>query len=77
MEVIVPVIIIVVYFVIWFLAASVFQEIAEMKGHQGKRFFWWCFWVGPVGMMMVIALPDRRSGISNANSPVLDELPDL
>lgn len=77
MTIIIPVLIIVVYFVIWLLAAQVFEEIAEMKGHNGKRFFWWCFFVGPVGMMMVIALPDRRNGYGNTNETVIDELPDL
>ena len=27
-------------------AAKRFQEIADMKGHNGEDYFWWCFWLG-------------------------------
>ena len=73
----------------WF-AAGQFYEIAKMKGHSDKKYFWWCFWLLLVGMMMVIALPDRRSGNVSAStppnyrsgnvrtgSPGADDLPDL
>lgn len=50
--------IIVVVIVVVALVAYKFESIAEMKGHEG--YFWWCFWLGPVGWAMVIALPDRR-----------------
>ena len=47
-----------------FFVSRSFQNIAEMKGHNGKPYFWWTFWVGPVGMMMVTALPDRNMTVS-------------
>ena len=50
--------------VLAFLIARSFQNIAEMKGHNGGAYFWWTFFLPPVGMMMVIALPDRNMTVS-------------
>lgn len=59
-------------------AAWEFENIAKMKGHPEKKYFWWCFLVGFVGYSMVIALPDRsaqktaaaeRTKISEAELP--------
>ncbi len=41
-------------------AANEFSSIAEMKGFSGKKYFWWSFLLGPIGMLMVVALPDRN-----------------
>ena len=54
--------------------ASEFRRIATMKGHDEAKYFWWTFFLGPVGMLMVIALPQKT------NEPVAevsasDELP--
>lgn len=57
----------------WF-AAKTMYEIAVMKGHPQKKYFWWCFWMAMFGYLMVIALPDRRQGQS---APAADELPEL
>lgn len=35
-----------------------FEDIAYQKGHKGSTYFWWCFWMLPLGALMVIALPD-------------------
>ncbi len=51
-------IVLIVYLLICGAAASKFGSIAEMKGHEG--YFGWCFWLGPIGWAMVIALPDRK-----------------
>lgn len=56
--------------------ANEFQRIAEMKGHRERRWFWWCLLLPPVGIPMVIALPDRGDKEEAAPAPV-DELPDL
>lgn len=56
------------------IAADKFDKIAQMKGHQG--YFWWCFWLGIIGWIMVAALPDR--GKTNRSIEFGDaELPDL
>ena len=38
-----------------------FERIAVMKGHPGRRYFWWTFFTGFIGMLMVAALPDRAA----------------
>ncbi len=61
---------------IGFFAAKAMCEIAAMKGHPQKRYFWWCFWLPAIGFLMVIALPDRKSAQAQS-VPGLDELPEL
>lgn len=56
-------------FIIAWFAAKEFYEIAKMKGHFEKKYFWWCFWIGMIGWPMVIALPDR-----GATSGILDSV---
>ena len=59
----------------WF-AAKAMYEIAVMKGHPQKKYFWWCFWMAIFGYQMVIALPDRRDAQAQS-APSADELPEL
>lgn len=40
------------------IAANEFSSIAEDKGYSG--YFWWCLLVPPLGIMMVVALPDKK-----------------
>ncbi len=71
-----------VYIIVGALSGTEFSKIAEMKGYQDNRYFWWSFLLGPVGWAMVIALPDRSTqakaseSTPSANNPD-DELPDL
>ena len=81
----------VIYLIVVVKVSEKFESIAEMKGHNG--YFWWCFWLGPVGWAMVIALPDRRiefpdysklvtsmmqQSAQNVSSPIFDDsLPEL
>ncbi len=53
-----------------------FQDIAQMKGHDGRGYFWWVLFLGPIGMLMVIALPDRNIAHFHDDKKD-DELPDL
>ena len=55
--------------IVLFFSAGEFQSIAEMKGHEGKKFFWWTFLAGPIGMLMVVALPDRNAPAPAAQAP--------
>lgn len=69
----IAIIIAVIGLIIAVLTASEFKSIAEEKGFEGKKYFWWCFWLLPIGSMMVIALPDRNatqptSKSSNSNT---------
>ena len=81
---------VILWFVIAYLIAVEFRTIAEMKGHDGHKYFLWTFWLGLVGMLMVIALPDQAKreqgnevsnrGIQSAapnNAFDNEELPDL
>lgn len=36
-----------------------FSLIADEKGYDGHRYFHFCFWLGLIGILMVVALPDR------------------
>lgn len=45
---------------IWYLVAKEFYKIAEMKGHPESKYLWISFFLGVVGWMLVIALPDDR-----------------
>ena len=45
--------------IINFFVATEFSSIAEEKGYESKSYFWYTFLLGIVGMLMVIALPDR------------------
>lgn len=56
----------------WYLAKR-FYEVAVMKGHTERKYFWICLWLGLWGYLLVIALPDR----SGAEQVVTDELPEL
>ena len=50
----------VVALVVAYIVACKFSEIAEMKGHNGSTYFWYTFWLGIYGMLMVIALPNIK-----------------
>ena len=47
-------------FVISYLIAKNFSVFAEDKGYDKKKYFWICFLVAPVGVLMVIAMPNKR-----------------
>ena len=42
----------------WAVVAAKFDQIAEDKGYSG--YFWWVFLTGVIGILMVVALPDRE-----------------
>ena len=48
---------IIIALVIDYAVSKQFEEIAEMKGHDGRTYFWFVFILGLVGMLMVVALP--------------------
>ena len=61
--------------VIWYFAALEFYEIAKEKGYSNKKYLWWTFFLGVVGCLLVVALPDR--GNHQSNNVAIDELPEL
>jgi len=56
----------------WYLATQ-FCNAAQMKGHYEKKYFWLSFLLGPVGYLLVVALPDRGKPDAYLN----DDLPSL
>lgn len=42
-----------------YFIADEFRNIAAKKGFCGRKYFWWSFFLGIVGYLMVVALPDR------------------
>lgn len=66
--------------VVAYLIGKEFEFIAKEKGYTSKRYFWWTFLFGLVGIPMVIALPDRRkgAGMTYGSAPVNDdEIPEI
>lgn len=43
------------------LIANEFYHIGCMKGHDERKYLLWCFLLLPIGMLMVVALPDRKN----------------
>ena len=56
-----------------YLLAKEFYKVAKAKGYPQKKYLWLSFWLGIVGYLLVIALPDR----GNSNQVSIDDLPDL
>ena len=54
-------------------AADAFYEIACMKGHEQKKYFWWCFLAPFAGYLMVVALPEQKREVPDEKEvPVED-----
>lgn len=45
--------------------ATEFADIAVMKGYTQRKYFWYTFFLGIVGMLMVVALPDRKNMVTH------------
>ncbi len=74
------VIAVIVEIAVAYFAAKEFELIAKDKGYADKKYFWWTFLAGLVGIPMVIALPNRRggNGASLTALPVRDdEIPEI
>jgi len=44
---------------LWYLVAREFYRIAKEKGFPQKKYLWLTFLFGMLGMLLVVALPDR------------------
>lgn len=56
-------IMIIVGVLLWFnyVIAKQFYDAAVAKGYGYKKYLWFSFFLGIVGYLMVIALPDRKN----------------
>ena len=50
-----------------------FYSAAVTKGYSNKKYLWYCFFLGMIGYLMVIALPNK---IVTTNQSA-DELPEI
>lgn len=67
----------IVFFYFWinYALAEKYQSIARKKGHT-ENYWNWCFWLGIVGWLLVIALPDRGAQMVNVqNLPAASAAP--
>lgn len=56
-----------------YIIAKEFYSAAVTKGYSNKKYLWYCFFLGMIGYLMVIALPNK---IVTANQSA-DELPEI
>jgi hypothetical protein len=70
------IVVLVVSLLINAFAATALMEIAEMKGHKDRKYFWWTFWIPMFGIAMIIALPDRGSNAKSVSTQN-DDLPEI
>ena len=70
MSITVYILIATVYLILDYYIAKWFSEAAEAMGYHDSKYFWICFFLGFIGYLLVIALPDR-----NQRSADIDELP--
>lgn len=71
--IIIYLLVLVIAVVLAYFIAKWFYEVAVEKGYHDKKYFWICFWLGYIGIPLIIALPDR----GNSAQPVADDLPEL
>lgn len=60
---------------VYYLISREFYRAAVMKGHTEKKYLWLPFFLGIIGYLLVIALPNKNA-VSVAQS-ANDELPEL
>lgn len=70
--VIVYIVVAIIYFILDNYIAKCFAEVAKVKGYRESKYFWICFWLGFIGYLLVIALPDRGNSTAGPG-----ELPKL
>lgn len=56
----VMIIMVILAIVIWFKICRNMKRIAADKGYPERRWFHYCFWLGMVGFLMIIAMPDKN-----------------
>lgn len=61
---------VIVGIVIWFFVASEFASIARDKGYNNSKYFWYTLFFGIIGMLMIIALPNKNFNIGVVHNPM-------
>ena len=50
--------------------AQQFESVAKDKGYTGRKYYYLCFFLGIIGYLLVIALPDRANQKTIVNKSV-------
>jgi len=50
----------IIIIVVHCLVVGEFASIAEEKGFERRRYWHFCFWLGFIGYLIVVALPNRK-----------------
>lgn len=59
---------ILVYAIISGLLANEFHYIACQKGYYSRKYFWICFFLGVIGYLLIVAMPDRKDKVDYARA---------
>ena len=62
---------------VWVYIAHEFRKVAALKGYDSIKYAVWVFLFGIIGILLVIALPNKGNAIEQAKPQVTDELPEL
>ena len=54
--------------VVDYIISKDFYSVALAKGYGAKKYFWYCFLLGGVGYLLVLALPNRMSSYSEVGN---------
>lgn len=68
MEIFIVILAVVLLFVDY-LVAGAFYDIAKMKGYNSRKYYWYCFFTGIAGYLMVIALPNKGGSATISTNP--------
>ncbi len=68
MIVVLYIIVLIIAVVVDIYISNSFEQIAQEKGYTG--YFWWCFFLGLPGWIMVAALPNKKANLPASSDPV-------
>ena len=57
----------IIVLIVWFFISKEFYGIAKEKGHPQEKYLWITFFLGVVGALLIIALPDRGNMTVDSN----------
>lgn len=60
-----------------YVVSKEFYSAAVLKGYNEKKYFWYGFFFGAVGYLLIIALPNRNNMPNQLKQNSADELPEI
>lgn len=57
----------IIFFYASYVIANEFYNIAIWKGYLDKKYFWYCFFFSILGILLVIALPNKSNKTQDSN----------